>query len=160
GGESRPAPPALGGEPEPGGGDHSGVRETPGVGDGPTFSVIIPTYGRPRYLAEAVRSVLDQTVGDFECIVVDDASPDPVAVVDDARVRVVRRDVNGGPAAARNTGIDAARGRNLVFLDDDDLYTPERLAAAATGLARAPVTICHARHLDAEDGRNRALEGM
>ena len=125
----------------------------------PTFSVIIPTYGRPRYLSEAVASVLDQTVRDLECLVVDDASPEPVEVPEDPRVRVIRRESNGGPAAARNTGLDHASGRFIAFLDDDDLFTPERLEIAAIGLTRAPVTICHARHLDATAGRNRQLEG-
>src|SRR3954464_14214558 len=96
----------------------------------PTFSVIIPTYGRPKFLSEAVASVLAQTCADFECIVVDDAGPELATLPNDARIRVIRRDENGGPPAARNTGIDAARGTYVAFLDDDDVWLPTRLSDA------------------------------
>lgn len=109
----------------------------------PMFSVVIPTYGRPAFLGEALGSVLAQTVPDFECIVVDDASPEPVTLaVDDPRVRLIRHDTNRGAAAARNTGIAVANGRYLAFLDDDDLFTPTRLELALAGLARAPIALC------------------
>ena len=110
--------------------------------NGPLFSVIIPTYGRPRWLSEAVGSVFAQTEQDFELIVVDDASPEPVIVPSDPKLRVVRRDDNGGAAAARNSGVAAARGRYLTFLDDDDLYTPDRLALGARGMERARLAVC------------------
>ena len=125
----------------------------------PLFSVIIPTYGRPEFLAEAVASVLAQTVDDFECIVVDDASPEPVTVVDDPRVRLIRRDENAGEPAARNTGMDHARGQYLAFLDDDDLFTPDRLALALDALDRAPVAVCWRRDLAGGVGGRRLLEG-
>ncbi|MDR7418864.1 MAG: glycosyltransferase [Armatimonadota bacterium] len=126
---------------------------------GPLFSVIIPTYGRPHFLAEAVDSVLAQTVDDFEIVLVDDASPESIDAPDDPRIRVIRREVNGGPAAARNTGLRHARGRYVTFLDDDDLYTPERLALAQEGLRRAPVSICWIRFVHAAPRTNRVLEG-
>jgi glycosyltransferase involved in cell wall biosynthesis len=123
------------------------------AGQGPLFSVIIPTYNRPRMLGEAVESVLAQTVEDFECIVVADGSPTPPVLPADPRVRLVRRATNGGVAAARNTGMDTAVGRYLTFLDDDDLYTPERLARGLEGLRRAPLAVCH------RNGGERDLEG-
>ena len=98
--------------------------------DDPLFSVIVPTYQRPPFLLEALDSVRRQTIESFECIVVDDGSPEPVRLANDDRVRLVRRPINGGVAAARNTGIDHARGRYITFLDDDDVYTPTRLALA------------------------------
>src|SRR5262249_54973733 len=99
----------------------------------PLFTVVIPTFGRPAFLADAVASVVAQTEGDLACGVVDDASPEPVGPPsDDERVRVVRLDTNGGPAAARNAGVAEARGRHLAFLDDDDWWEPERLAEART----------------------------
>ena len=125
----------------------------------PVFSVIIATYDRPDFLATALGSVLAQTVPDFEIIVVDDAGPDPVRYEGDPRVRVVRRAENGGPAAARNTGLRQARGRYVTFLDDDDLYTPDRLALAVEGLARGPLTHCWIQYVDAPAGRNRVLDG-
>jgi glycosyltransferase involved in cell wall biosynthesis len=126
----------------------------------PTFSVVIPTYGRPRFLAEALTSVLAQTYHDFECIVVDDASDEPATLPDDPRVHLVRRDENGGPPAARNTGIDAARGTYLAFLDDDDLWAPHRLEDALEAHQRAPVAICWQSTLGRDTPPSgRVLEG-
>jgi glycosyltransferase involved in cell wall biosynthesis len=130
------------------------------VGKDPLFSVIIPTYGRPELLGEAIDSVLAQSVQDFECIVVDDASPEPPMIVSDPRVRLIRRSENhGGPAAGRNTGIQAARGRFVAFLDDDDLYAPERLALALDAIERAPVTICWTTFHGDGGGSGRTLNG-
>lgn len=126
---------------------------------GPLFTVIIPTYNRPQFIAEAVASVLSQSVGDLECLVIDDASSTRPVLPDDPRVQVIRRADNGGGAAARNTGLRSARGRYVTFLDDDDLYTPDRLAIALEGLSRAPVTICWSRFLDLASRGNRHLEG-
>jgi glycosyltransferase involved in cell wall biosynthesis len=97
-------------------------------------SVIMPAYNSGRYLAESVRSVQAQTHGHWELVVVDDGSTDDTREVvealaaTDARVRYVQRP-NGGQAAARNTGLGAARGRLVAFLDADDLWLPEKLAA-------------------------------
>ena len=126
---------------------------------GPLFSVVVPTCNRPALLAEAIASVLAQTVDGFEIIVVDNGSDPPAAVADDPRLRLVRLPGIRGPAAARNAGVDAARGRHLAFLDDDDLFTPDRLAIALEGLARAPVALCWSRFADRPIGRNRDLEG-
>ncbi len=133
-----------------------------------TFSVIIPTHERPEFLASAVASVLRQTIQDFEIVVVDDASGSAAEVPSDPRIRLVRRSECGGPAVARNTGLDEATGRYVCFLDDDDVYSPDRLALALQGLADAPVAVCfsaylhqrrdvqiHARRL----GANRLLDG-
>jgi glycosyltransferase involved in cell wall biosynthesis len=111
----------------------------------PQVTIIIPAYARPRLLGETLASVLAQTLPDFECIVVDDASPIPLVVPDDPRIRVVRRETNGGQTVAWNTGLDHARGRYVTFLDDDDLFTPERLRLGLDGLARAPLSICWAQ---------------
>jgi glycosyltransferase involved in cell wall biosynthesis len=126
----------------------------------PLFSIVVPTYGRPEYLGECLASILQQTVEDFEVIVVDDASPEPVELpVADARMRLLRRDTNGGPAAARNTGMSVAAGTYLAFCDDDDLFAPQRLQLAVEGLERAPVACCFNRYLDMPAGRPVAVEG-
>ena len=125
----------------------------------PRFSVVIPTYGRPRYLTEAVDSVLAQTVDDLECIVVDDASPDPIEVVPEPRVRVITRATNGGSAAARNAGIEAATGEFVAFLDDDDLFEPDRLELALAGFERADVALCWTQFVDGAPHHGRQLEG-
>jgi glycosyltransferase involved in cell wall biosynthesis len=97
----------------------------------PFFSVVIPVYNRANVFAMALQSVLDQTEQDFEVIVVDDGSrDDPKAAIDrysDSRIRFVRQDNKGG-GAARNTGIDLARGRFIAFLDSDDWFLPSHLA--------------------------------
>lgn len=97
----------------------------------PLFSVVIPVYNRAAELADALRSVLTQTEQDFEIIVVDDGSTDdPRKTVDDAgdpRVRYCRQDNRGG-GAARNAGIDLARGRFVAFLDSDDRFLGHHLA--------------------------------
>ena len=95
------------------------------------MSVITPTLDRITFLRRALDSLRAQTYDDFEAIVVvDGPSPevaDFVANHEDPRVRLVQRDVNGGVAAARNSGIAAARGRYVGFLDDDDLWMPTKL---------------------------------
>ena len=126
---------------------------------GPFFSVIIPTWGRPGLLNDAVASVLAQTITDLECIVVDDAGPDPPALPDDGRLRLVRRAVNGGTAAARNSGLEVATGRYVTFMDDDDIFAPDRLAMSLPGFERAHVVSCWSRFLDGPEQPNRVLEG-
>jgi glycosyltransferase involved in cell wall biosynthesis len=126
---------------------------TDGGGGEPLFSVIVPTYDRPELLAEAVASVLDQTIGDLECIVVDDGGTLAPQLPADPRIRVIRRATSGGAAAARNAGLDGARGRYVAFLDDDDVYMANRLELSVDALGRAPVAICH------RNGGQRDLDG-
>jgi glycosyltransferase involved in cell wall biosynthesis len=104
------------------------------------FSVVVPTRDRPRALARAVRSVLAQTWDQFECIIVDDAGSAPVELPHDERIHRLRREVSGGAGAARNTGCEAASGEFVVFLDDDDVWLPDRLRALAD-LSRASPTL-------------------
>jgi glycosyltransferase involved in cell wall biosynthesis len=129
----------------------------------PLVSIVVPTYDRAGFLAEALASVVAQTVEDWECIVVDDGSPEPVSLPEplDPRIRVVRRPRNGGPAAARNTGLREARGAFVTFLDDDDLYTTDRLALGLQGVGRAPVAVCWVRFVDEANPtqQGRRLEG-
>lgn len=97
----------------------------------PLVSVIIPTYNREKFIAECVRSVLDQTFTDLEVIVSDDGSPDNteavVGAITDERVTYSRIEHVGIPSATRNNGIKQARGRYLAFLDSDDLWFPDKL---------------------------------
>lgn len=98
----------------------------------PHVSVIITTYNRQHFVDDAIESVFAQTFTDYELLVVDDGStdgtPEYVEKIYGDRLRVLRT-ANGGPSAARNFGAEAARGELLAFLDDDDLYLPEKLAA-------------------------------
>lgn len=97
----------------------------------PCVSVIIPAYNRAHVLPRAITSVLNQTFTDYEIIVVDDASTDDTGTVvqnTDGPLRVICHELNRGPAAARNTGIRAARGAYVAFLDSDDEWLPGKLA--------------------------------
>lgn len=106
-------------------------------------SVIIPAYRAARYIGEAIDSVLAQTFTDVEIIVVNDASPDTMDLERvlsryGSRVRYLVRGTNGGPGAARNTGILAASGEYLAFLDADDYWDAAFLAEQMAFLARHP----------------------
>jgi glycosyltransferase involved in cell wall biosynthesis len=99
----------------------------------PDISVVLATYNRRPALPRAIASVLAQEDAAFELIIVDDASRDDtqayLATLDDPRIRVIACSANGGPSAARNRGLAAARADIVAFLDSDDAYRPRRLAA-------------------------------
>lgn len=100
------------------------------------ISVIMPVYNAVVHLSAAVQSVLGQTFKDLELILVDDGSTDgsgPLCdkfAAADPRVRVIHQD-NAGICAARNAGLEVARGQYVTFCDDDDTYLPGYLAAAS-----------------------------
>ncbi|HEV2427227.1 MAG TPA: glycosyltransferase family 2 protein [Acidimicrobiales bacterium] len=112
----------------------------------PKFSVVMSAYNTDRrFLAEAIDSVLGQIYPDFELVIADDASSDPgvaevvaAAAARDPRVRYVRRDANGGIAAATNSAIEAARHEWLVFMDHDDTLAPWALLHVALTIAHHP----------------------
>ena len=95
-------------------------------------SVVIPCYNRADRIEGAIRSAVSQDPAPFEIIVVDDCSTDGVDLAKlaamDRRVRTIRHPANRGSAGARNTGIDAAQGKWIAFLDADDLWLPGKLA--------------------------------
>ena len=97
---------------------------------GKKVSVILPVYGVEQYIAEAVRSVLAQTYGNFELLIIDDGSPDRSIEICqqfiDPRIQIIQQK-NRGLSGARNTGIRHATGDYLAFLDGDDLWAPEKL---------------------------------
>lgn len=97
----------------------------------PQVSVIVPAYNSAAFIRETIGSVVAQTFSDWELLVVNDGSTDDTKHVVsgiDARVICIDRD-NGGIAAARNTGLSLARGQFVAFLDHDDYWHPEKLAA-------------------------------
>jgi glycosyltransferase involved in cell wall biosynthesis len=112
----------------------------------PDISVVLATYDRRHVLPRAIESVLAQDDGDFELIVVDDASRDGtvdyLATLKDPRIRVIIAERNGGPSAARNLGLGAARAGIVAFLDSDDAYRPHRLAAPLAAFAADPGLVC------------------
>lgn len=106
---------------------------TAGEGNPTDVSVIMAAWSAEAFIAPAIHSALQQGGVSLEVIVVDDASPDDTmgaaltAAEGDTRLRTVRMETNGGPAAARNRGIELARGRYLAVLDADDTFEPGRL---------------------------------
>lgn len=105
----------------------------------PLVSVIIPVYNGARFLRAALESVFAQTYRPIEVIVVDDGSADDSGVIAQSfpEVRYVRQQ-NAGVAAARNNAIQIARGEFLAFLDQDDLWTPEKLKVQVDHLLNNP----------------------
>lgn len=118
------------------------------------FTVVIPTYQRADLVLQAVRSVLAQTFQDFEIVVVDDGSPEPIRPLATAgRVRVLRHETNRGASAARNTGIRAARGELIAFLDSDDAWLPDKLRKQAALMEDAAYGACVTGYeYDTEEG--------
>jgi glycosyltransferase involved in cell wall biosynthesis len=133
------------------------------VEGGTEVSVVIPTRGRWFLLKETLASALAQEGVSHEVVVVDDGSPDETPArlgeLGDERVRVVRHERARGVAAARNRGIEEARGHWVAFLDDDDLWSPDKLRtqldalhASDAGLAYSAVVA-----IDRERRATRAL---
>lgn len=95
------------------------------------ISVVIPLYNKEKQIAYTLQSVFEQTFQDFEIVVVDDGSTDnsveEVEKFDDSRIRLIHQ-TNAGVSAARNRGIEEARGELIAFLDADDEWMPEYLA--------------------------------
>jgi glycosyltransferase involved in cell wall biosynthesis len=115
----------------------------------PLVSVIIPTYNRCAYIARAIQCTQNQSFSDIEIIVVDDDSKDctPEVVAElisaDPRIRWIKHPVNKGSQAARNTGIRAARGDWIAFLDSDDEWLPSSLELRLAEAERQKVQVVH-----------------
>ena len=104
----------------------------------PLVSVVVAAYDCERYIAATLDSALAQDHEPLEVIVVDDGSTDATAtIVEGYDVRLVRRE-NGGQGAAKNTGIAAAEGDLIAFLDHDDLWAPTKIGRQVEALAAAP----------------------
>ncbi|HYB27421.1 MAG TPA: glycosyltransferase [Solirubrobacteraceae bacterium] len=132
----------------------------------PRFSVVIAAFNAAGTVSSAVRSVLTQTNPDLEVIVVDDGSTDGtddvVRRIDDPRVRYLSQP-NRGPAAARNAGIEQARGKYVAFLDSDDLYLPSFLERGERALKETPgagFAYTDAYVFDAVSGKVRRRSAM
>lgn len=126
----------------------------------PPATVVITCYNHGRFLAEAIESVLTQTFRPVEIIVVDDGSTDDTAAVCQRypTVRTIYQD-NAGLSAARNTGLGAARGDLVAFLDADDLLAPEAIATGVTALADNPAwAFVYGGHIGVDAGRRPIWE--
>lgn len=115
----------------------------------PLISVIMPLYNAERFVGESICNILGQTVGDFELIVIDDASTDSSYDIasryaaQDARIVLMRNDANHGAAYTRNRGLETARGSFITFMDADDRCSPERFARQTAFFGQHPqIDLC------------------
>jgi len=113
------------------------TRHTTEPKTGPMVSVLIPTFNRPKYLAEALASVLCQSYRNLQVIVVNDGGQDVTDVVrscGDPRIVFVNRKENRGKAFSLNEALACARGKYIAYLDDDDLYYPHHIQTLVDAL--------------------------
>ena len=108
----------------------------------PFFSIVIPAYNAAHLIVDALKSVFGQTIDNYEIIVINDGSPDTPQLEQALKpwlndIIYIQRP-NGGPAAARNSGILAAKGQYIAFLDSDDEWLPSHLAEMKEVLERDP----------------------
>jgi glycosyltransferase involved in cell wall biosynthesis len=104
---------------------------------GPLVSVLVPTFNRPRYLSEALASVLRQSYSNLQVIVVNDGGEDVSDVVnsfEDDRILFINRKENRGKGFSLNEGLARAKGRYIAYLDDDDLYYPHHIETLVSTL--------------------------
>ncbi len=104
----------------------------------PTVSIILPAYNSATFLQTTLNSIFSQDYSDFEIIIVDDGSTDTTAQIADQqekRVRLIQQK-NQGISEARNTGLKAARGRYIAFIDHDDFWHPKKLSAQVSVLEK------------------------
>lgn len=112
------------------------------MGRRPAVSIIMPSYNSERFIGAAIESVLAQDFGNFEILVIDDASMDASPKIaeeyarNDRRVRCLTNQRTKGVSGARNTGLDEARGEWISFLDSDDLLTENCLSARMEFVSR------------------------
>lgn len=133
----------------------------------PTVSVVTPLFNNGTTIGATLKSVLDQTFDDWECLVVDDGSSDrgPTAVAGaatrDARIKPLRNECGKGPAGARNTGIKYARGRYIAFLDSDDTWYPEKLATQVAFMQQTGAILSYTAFvIVSTDGKRRQLRSV
>lgn len=109
-----------------------------------TVSVIIPTHNRANLLKRAIQSVREQTFKDLEIIIIDDASNDVTKnilqhfITLDKRIKVISNDKSQGGSKSRNIGINASRGEWIAFLDDDDIWLPQKIELQLNMLSYHP----------------------
>ena len=108
-------------------------------------SAVITTYNRPEKLLQAVQSVLDQSYKNIEIIIIDDCSSLPYRDILSKlsnSIRYVRLAENSGASAARNEGVRQARGKYIAFLDDDDIWLPNKTMAQLQAIAGRDICLC------------------
>ena len=116
--------------------------------DTQTVGVIVPVRGQSPFLAEALAGILAQQPPPADVVVIDDASPEPVVLPESAEAgcRLVRREARGGPAGARQTGLEALRTGLVALCDSDDVWEQGKLSRQLDALAGHPrAALCFGR---------------
>lgn len=132
------------------------------------ISIVTPAYNAAAYLPQTIESVLAQTCGRWELLVVDDCSTDRTASIvrdhsgRDHRIRLISQPRNGGPARARQAAVDNADGRYVAFLDSDDYWLPAKLEMQLDFMARTGAALCYTafRRISADGSRTGQLIGV
>ena len=124
--------------------DNAAAEHSPAA---PEVTVVIPTRNRWAWLKDALTTALGQRDVDLEVVVVDEASsdetPERLAAIEEPRLRVIRNQRPLGQAGARNRGIEVARGAWVAFLDDDDLWSPNKLRMQLDAAAQASAAFAY-----------------
>lgn len=124
------------------------------VFDGPLVSIVMPAHNAADFIDDAIHSVLGQSYGNWELLIVDDASTDKTLEVvkqfGDERIRVIKCLRNGGAAKARNRGVRASKGKFLCFLDADDLWQPDKLERQLAFMAKKDCAFSFASYVFAD----------
>lgn len=131
------------------------------MSDKPLVSIVTPAYRAERFVAQTIASVRAQTAHDWEMIIIDDCSPDDTcervvqAAADDPRIKLLRQAKNGGPALARQRGLQEAKGRYIAFLDSDDYWMPNKLSHQLAFMVKrdAPLSFTQFRRINVDDTR-------
>lgn len=123
----------------------------------PIVSVVVPMYNVERYIEKCIRSILNQSYQNFEIICVDDGCTDSTTSIlksiNDRRIRLIKQK-NMGLSAARNTGINAAKGLYIALLDSDDFWAQEKLSCHVAHLNNNPkvgISYCPSKFVDDDD---------
>lgn len=130
----------------------------PKLNNMPKISVIVPVYKAEQYLPQCIESILSQSYGDLELILVDDGSPDNSGAIcdqyatKDNRVRVFHKE-NGGVSSARNLGIEEAQGEWITFVDADDAFAPNTLSICSDFFNESDIIRFSMKYVFSADGK-------
>lgn len=130
--------------------------------NGPTVSVVIPTYNTASYLEEAIGSVVEQTYPAMEIIVVDDGSTDDtkkvlIDLIEKKQIIYIYQQ-NSGPAAARNRGIELAKGDFIAFLDADDIWLPQKLERQIPLFLNQEIGLVYGPRIEFDENKERTID--
>ena len=126
----------------------------------PSISIILPIYNAEKYIPKCLDGLLSQTFNDIEVICINDGSKDGSLQIlndyakQDNRIRVITQD-NSGPARARNTGLENAKGDYIMFCDSDDWFEPDMCEIMLKNIKDTDIVCCNANVIDEEENLNR-----